>query len=108
MSNNTGDIVLIPFPFSELNNIKVRPAVVICETNDVHRDIVLSAISSKIRENDKYLILKPNAENNLKVESTVLVDRIFTLKRTNIIHNLGNISENELSKFKDLFKNLVD
>ncbi len=107
MRNKTGDIVLIPFPFSELSNIKVRPAVVICETSDIYRDIVLSAISSKIRNSVKYFILKPNTENNLKVESTVLVDRIFTLKKSNIIHNLVRLSDKELTIFKDLFKNLV-
>lgn len=31
---NTGDIVLIPFPFAEFTNRKVRPAVVVCETAD--------------------------------------------------------------------------
>ncbi len=30
----TGDIVIIPFPFAELTNIKARPAVVIAETKD--------------------------------------------------------------------------
>ena len=29
---NTGDIVVIPFPFAELTNKKVRPAIVVCET----------------------------------------------------------------------------
>ena len=27
-----GDIILIPFPYAEMNNIKLRPAVVITET----------------------------------------------------------------------------
>ena len=33
-----GDIILIPFPFAELTNIKVRPAVVITETADIYKD----------------------------------------------------------------------
>ncbi|MEJ7700646.1 MAG: hypothetical protein WKF71_13510 [Pyrinomonadaceae bacterium] len=37
----TGDIILIPFPFAELTNKKVRPAVVVCETKDVYKDLVL-------------------------------------------------------------------
>jgi mRNA interferase MazF len=41
-----GDIVLIPFPFSEFTQTKLRPAVVITETSDKYKDIVLSAISS--------------------------------------------------------------
>jgi len=42
----TNDITLIPFPFSELSQAKLRPAVVICETSDGYKDMVLSAITS--------------------------------------------------------------
>ena len=44
----TGDIVLIPFPFSELTQGKLRPAVVITETKDKYKDLILSAISSQV------------------------------------------------------------
>ena len=30
----TGDILLIPFPFSELTHVKLRPALVIAKTKD--------------------------------------------------------------------------
>ncbi len=43
---NTGTIVLIPFPFAELTNIKVRPALIISTTKDKYQDLILSAISS--------------------------------------------------------------
>lgn len=48
---NTGDIVLLPFPFAELTNKKVRHAAVICETKDVYRDLVVCAISSVVPKN---------------------------------------------------------
>ncbi len=44
----TGDIILIPFPFSELTQIKVRPAVVVAVTKDKYNDLVLAAISSQV------------------------------------------------------------
>ncbi len=44
----SGDIILIPFPFAELTNKKVRPAVVIGLTKDKHKDIIVSAISSVV------------------------------------------------------------
>ena len=39
---NTGNIVLIPFPFFELTDVKLRPAVVIAETKDKYKDLILS------------------------------------------------------------------
>jgi hypothetical protein len=44
----TGNIVLIPFPFAELTNIKVRPAVVVATTRDKFSDLILCAISSVV------------------------------------------------------------
>ncbi len=44
----TGDIILIPFPFSELTEIKIRPAVVVAVTKDKYNDVVLAAISSQV------------------------------------------------------------
>lgn len=38
----TGNIILVPFPFSELTNIKVRPAVVISTTKDKYEDVIVS------------------------------------------------------------------
>jgi DMSO/TMAO reductase YedYZ molybdopterin-dependent catalytic subunit len=43
-----GQIILIPFPFAEFNQKKVRPAVVITETADKYKDVVVSAISSVV------------------------------------------------------------
>jgi mRNA interferase MazF len=67
----TGEIILIPFPFAELTNIKVRPAIVICETKDFYKDVVVCAISSvipkKLTENE--LLLKKDRINNLRVNS---------------------------------------
>jgi mRNA-degrading endonuclease toxin of MazEF toxin-antitoxin module len=62
-----GDIVLIPFPFAELTNRKVRPAVVITETEDKYRDLVVSAISAVVHDtiSHREIILRPDKINNL-------------------------------------------
>lgn len=70
----TGDILLIPFPYAELTNRKIRPAVVIAVTKDKYKDIIVSAISSvvpdKITENE--IILEPTAINNLRATDVEL------------------------------------
>ncbi len=106
----TGTIILLPFPFAELNAVKVRPAVVIGMTADKYRDVIVSAISSvvpdHIGKND--IIITPGVQNGLRVKSVIKVDRIVTVKRDRIIATLGRISPSLLKNFKQKFKNLID
>ncbi|MCA1759002.1 MAG: type II toxin-antitoxin system PemK/MazF family toxin [Bacteroidales bacterium] len=101
---NIGDIVLIPFPYSELSQIKVRPAVVITETKDKYKDLVVSAISSVIpsKISEREFIIPTSAKNNLRVKSVVKADRIVTLKRERVITVMGQLTDNELNKFKSI------
>jgi mRNA interferase MazF len=104
-----GDIILIPFPFSELKNVKVRPAVVITETEDKYRDLVVSAISSVVPSNLslREIIVKESKLNNLRVESVIKADRIMTLKREDKIAHLGRLSVKELSEFRRVLSEML-
>ena len=104
-----GEIILIPFPFAELTNKKVRPAVVITETKDKYKDLVVSAISSVIPAeiSSREILLKPNKVNNLRVNSIVKVDRIVTLKRDDKIADLGKLSPKELAEFKNILTEII-
>jgi len=97
-----GDIILIPFPFAELTHKKVRPAVVITETEDKYKDLLVSAISSVIPAmiSNREILLIPDNINNLRVDSVIKVDRIVALKREGKIADLGKLSTKELSEFK--------
>jgi mRNA interferase MazF len=106
----TGDIVIIPFPFSELTNIKVRPAVVIAETSDKYHDLILCAVSSQVllSINPNEMIIESNPVNGLKVKSVIKIDRIFTLKKEKVISNIGMLNVTQLNNFKIIFKSLID
>ncbi|MCF8359743.1 MAG: type II toxin-antitoxin system PemK/MazF family toxin [Prolixibacteraceae bacterium] len=105
----TGDIILIPFPYAELTNKKVRPAVVIAETADIYKDIVVSAISSVIPDQltKREIVLEASPENGLRARSIIKTDRIVTLKREDKIAVLGKLSKKELATFKSVFIKLV-
>ena len=83
----TGDIILIPFPFAELTSVKIRPAVIATITKDSYQDIVICAISSVIPSSlsDNEFTVSPGGANSLRVKSVVKVDRIVTLKQRNVI-----------------------
>ena len=47
----SGTIILIPFPYAEQTNAKLRPALVIATTQDKYEDIIVCAISSVVPVN---------------------------------------------------------
>jgi len=106
----TGEIILIPFPFAELTNKKVRPAIVICETKDFYKDPVICAISSVVPKNltVNEMSLKKDSTNNLRVNSVVKIDRIVTAKRSDVIAVLGRLNATDLEDFKNKFVKLID
>lgn len=110
LSLSCGDIILLPFPFTDLSNVKVRPAVFVTYTEDVFKDIVICAISSVIPEvltNNELLII-PSPINNLRSKSIIKIDRIATIKQNHIIQKLGNLNITELINFKNIFQSLVN
>ncbi len=107
---NTGDIILIAFPFAELTNRKVRPCVVVCTTKDKYKDLVISAISSvvtdKLSENE--ILIAPDSSNNLRTTSVIKVDRIVTAKQKDIITRIGELGSEHKEEFIKAFKSLVE
>jgi hypothetical protein len=88
---NTGDIILLPFPFAECTNRKVRPCVVICLTKDKYQDAVVSAISSVVPNvlNENEILIQGDAINHLRKTSVIKVDRIVTVKNSDVILVFG-------------------
>ncbi len=105
----TGEIILLPFPFTDFRTRKVRPAVVVSVTKDKYNDVIVSAISSVVPEklSPNEIFLSPNTVNNLRTESIIKVDRLVTMKQDDIILTLGKLSAKELKIFKNTFKMLV-
>lgn len=106
----TGDIVLVPFPFAELTNIKVRPALVVATTKDKYKDLILCAISSVVKgkTGNFEMLLKPDNLNKLRAISILKIDRIITLKKERVIACLGKLSDAQRKQFIQKFRSLVD
>jgi mRNA interferase MazF len=86
-----GDVVVIPFPFSDLTQSKRRPALVVTELEG--DDLILCQITSrKIR--DKYAISIGNGDfetGSLKQKSNVRPNRIFTADYRIILYKIGHL-----------------
>jgi mRNA interferase MazF len=90
-----GDIILIPFPFTDLSGNKNRPALVLIEGE---LDITVAFISTQLkwRENTDILI-KPSRENGLKKDSIIRLSKLATIDKDLAIGRLGNLDGNSLN-----------
>ncbi len=100
-----GDIVVLPFPFSDLSNSKRRPALVITElTGD---DVILCQITSR-NINDKYSIELNNSDfetGNLNQDSNIRPNRIFTADSHIILYKVGNL---KTSKTAEVINRIIE
>ena len=106
----TGDIVLIDFPYTSLIESKIRPEVVVNITNDKFKDVIICLISSIIpgNINKQEILLDPDSTNNLRSVSIIKVYRVATVKTSFVISVIGKLRKDALKDFKEIFKTLVD
>jgi mRNA interferase MazF len=96
-----GDVVVIPFPFSDLSASKRRPALVLA--NLAGDDIILCQITSQPSEEQYVLPLKIEdfVVGSLPVNSYIRPTRIFTADKKLIIRKAGTISPSLAAKVLD-------
>ena len=75
-----GDIVLITFPFTDLSGAKLRPALVLANTEI---DLTVCFITTQLQWKEPTdILISPTQNNGLKVESLVRTRKIATLDRS--------------------------
>lgn len=94
-----GDIVLVPFPFTDLSQTKLRPALIV-STETVHKtcdDISVIFISSVIPdeiEEYEYRLITKHPEfvvTGLKKESLFKMNKLVTVSRSLVKNKLGKV-----------------
>ncbi len=87
------DIVLISFPFTDFSGTKVRPAVVLIETEF---DVTVAFITSQFKWKEKFdIVLQPSVENGLKQSSLIRVTKLATIDKQLILGLLGDLSASD-------------
>jgi len=90
-----GRIVLIPFPFTDLTAVKLRPALVLHEGN---HDVIVAFISSRIpdRQDPWIVLIGPDdpdyLSTGLKCASSIRVDKLATIEKSLIVGEIGELS----------------
>jgi mRNA interferase MazF len=100
-----GDVVVVPFPFSDLSASKKRPALVVAAlTGD---DVILCQITSKTIS-DNYAVPLANAHfktGGLHQDSNIRPNRLFTVDSNIILYRAGELTP---SKIKEVVAKIVE
>jgi len=96
-----GDIVVVPFPFSDLSGNKRRPALVLTDLSG--DDILLCQITSQPSKDLFAITLNANdfVSGSLPVVSFIRSLRIFTADKNIIIRKAGKITPKLMDKVID-------
>lgn len=105
------EVVLLSFPFSNLKQSKVRPAIVLSNNrhNKKSDDVIVVPLTSNLKQTDhELLITNKNLERGtLIVNSRVKVDRIFSVDKKLIKLSIAKIDKQTFSKIKTILSSLI-
>ena len=100
-----GEIVVIPFPFSDLTGSKRRPALVISSL--LGDDIILCQITTPFRRDGYSIPLTRDdfVSGGVDHDCFIRPNRLFTADSNMVIKSAGNVS---LSKMDEVVRKIIE
>jgi len=109
-----GVIILVPFPFTDLSSVKLRPALVISNPGLSRQDVIVVFISSvrSGRRMSTDLIVTRNSKDfsqtGLKTDSVVKCNKIATLDKQIVLGEIGFLPTYLMAKVEQRLKRVLD
>jgi len=104
-----GDVLLVPYPFTDQSGTKQRPAVVLSGAayNQHHPDLILAPITSQITHSGDEIILDNWQAAGLLKPSSVK-PLLSSLETRLARRKLGKISPSDLNQIRSLFARIFE
>ncbi len=114
MPNTTGyefgDLVLVPFPFTDQTASKKRPAVVVSSGayNRQRPDIILMAVTSQVKSPGYFGEILINDWRQAGLLKLSVIKPIFTtIEKGLVLRKLGRLGENDCTVLKEALKTVL-
>ena len=106
---NSGDIILVPFPFTNLAALKKRPAVVISSAmyHQKRPDLIAMAVTSQVHPVSAWgdvLIVHWKEAGLLK--PSLIKPVVATIEKEIILRQLGSLHAEDLRKLQEMIPTL--
>jgi mRNA interferase MazF len=101
-----GDVVVTPFPFSNLTASKKRPALVVADLKG--DDIIICLITSQNAKDDYAVSLASDdlVNGQLKQNSNIRSNRLFTIDAKIILHRIGTLRKEKTNRADKTLSNV--
>jgi mRNA interferase MazF len=107
---NFGDIVLVPFPFTDQSTVKKRPAVIISSGayNRQRPDIILMAVTSQMRSAEYYGDTPVNQWKKAGLlKPSVIKPICTTIEKGLILKKLGQIGSEDKAALSQALQKIL-
>ena len=96
-----GDIIILDFPFSNLLQIKRRPALIIKIPKG--GDLIVNQITGKSQEPSVEVQVNKRdfREGGLKIDSYLRLDKIFSIEKSIIKYKAGSLKSKKFNEIID-------
>lgn len=102
MKLEPGDLVLVPFPFTDLTSAKTRPALVLSrpDYNHASRDVIVCGVTSNLSNAAHSVLIQSRdlARGRLPAPSRIKVDKVATLQQTLVRRRVGRLKSAPLDQ----------
>ena len=110
MPHSFGDVVLVPFPFTDQSGAKKRPAVIVSSGgyNAGRRDLVIMAITSQVRTPlgfGESLVADWQAAGLIK--PSVLKPVVTTIEQGLVVRTIGALSAADLRTLRETIAHII-
>lgn len=100
-----GDVILIPFPFTDLTGSKLRPAIVLAATA---LDVTLCFVTTQLKwQEPNDVPLLPSTATGVKKPSLIRTSKIATLDKALAVGRLGQLRPEEIVVLNQKLRTLL-
>lgn len=108
MKLEPGDLILVPFPFTDLTSAKTRPALVLsrADYNRTSRDVIVCGVTSNLSNTANSVLIQSRdlSLGRLPAPSRIKVDKVATLQQTLVRRRVGRLKPGPLSQVLKEFR----
>lgn len=109
MAYQFGDIILVPFPFTDQSTTKQRPGVVVSSSayHRARRDMILMAVTSQVRNGVFGEVIVQDWQAAKLLKPSAIKPVIATLEQALVIRTLGRLSQRDSQALRETIAKII-